>query len=227
MASIDSSVSSVLASLGVNPNDAAKTDKSKLGQDDFLKLMVAQLRNQDPFKPMENGDFIAQMAQFSSVTGIDGLQKSFDNFASSMQSNQALQASTMVGRNVLIDSNTVALAGDGSMVSGTLDLPSSASNVRVGILGVNGELLRNIHLGDQAGGQLNFTWDGRDDSGKMLPPGKYNVASLAGQGDQSYSLKTYVNAHVDSVSLNQQTRSVSLNLKDLGSVSMSDVVEIH
>jgi len=224
--SIDSSVSSVLAKLGVDQN-APKQDKNKLGQDDFLKLMVAQLRNQDPFKPMENGDFIAQMAQFSSVSGIDTLQKSFTNFAASMQSNQALQASTMVGRNVLVASNAIALGADGSAVNGLVKLPNSAGNVRIGILGINGELLRNIPMGSHAAGDVAFSWDGLDENGNRLPPGRYNVAALAGDGEDAIGLETFINAHVDSVSLNQQDRSVTLNLKDLGSISMSDVVEIR
>jgi len=223
---VDNNVSSVLSSLGIDQNPT-KTERNKLGQDDFLKLMVAQLRNQDPFKPMENGDFIAQMAQFSSVSGINTLQQSFSDFASSMQSNQALQASTMVGRNVLVASNTVALGADGSAVNGLLKLPTNAGNVRIGILGANGELLRNIQLGNQAAGDLPFSWDGLDDTGKKLPPGRYNVAALAGDGENSVSVDTFVTARVDSVSLNQQNRTVTLNLKDLGSILMSDVVEIR
>ena len=226
MTSIDSNVSSVLAKLGVTQSDA-KQERNKLGQDDFLNLMVAQLRNQDPFKPMENGDFIAQMAQFSSVSGLESLQKSFTDFASSMQSNQALQASTMVGRDVLVASNSLTLGASGNAISGIVDLPNSANNVRVGILSPSGELVRNINLGSQAGGRVPFGWDGRDENGNLLPPGRYSVAALAGDGDQSLSLNTFVNAHVDSVSLNQQSRTLTLNLKDMGSVSMSDVVEIR
>jgi len=224
--SIDSNVASILSKLGVDQNEPKK-DKTKLGQDDFLKLMVTQLRNQDPFKPMENGDFIAQMAQFSSVSGIDSLQKSFTNFVSSMQSNQALQASTMVGRDVLIASDSVALDANGSPVSGVVKLPNSAGNVRIGILGASGELLRNIHLGNQNAGDVAFSWDGLDEDGNQLPPGRYSLAALAGDGEQSFGLDTFVNAHVDSVSMNQQNRTLTLNLKDLGATAMSNVVEIR
>jgi len=224
--SIDSGASSVLASLGAEKT-TAKADRNMLGQDDFMKLMIAQLTNQDPFKPMENGDFIAQMAQFSSVSGIDSLQKSFENFATSMQTNQALQASTMVGRDVLIQSNIMALDSNGGGASGVVKLEQAAGNVRIGILSRNGELLRNLYLGQQQAGDVAFRWDGRDENGNKLPPGRYSVAALAGDGNATYSIGTYVNAHVDSVLINRQKGSLTLNLKDLGSVSMSDVVEIR
>ena len=81
-----------------------------LGQEDFLHLMLTQLKNQDPFKPMESGEFLGQIAQFGTVQGLAGLQTSFDSLSSSLVSNQALQASTVVGRSALVQTSTIGIA---------------------------------------------------------------------------------------------------------------------
>ncbi len=107
--------------LGLGRSTETNKDRNKLGQAEFLELMVAQLKNQDPFKPLENGDFIAQMAQFSAVSGMDKLQSSFDTLAGSLQSNQALQASTLVGRSVLVPASQAPLSPQGN-IRGVLDL---------------------------------------------------------------------------------------------------------
>ena len=225
MNGIDSSQAATFANLGLT-DTTVKQDRTQLGQGDFLELMITQLKNQDPFKPMENGDFIAQMAQFSSVTGLEKLQNSFSAFATSMQSNQALQASAMVGREVVFSSSHIALADSGAS-TGFVDLPHAQQNVRVGILNQKGELVRNLPLGDHIAGSLSYSWDGLDETGNRLPPGNYQVAALAGIGEDSIGLETFASARVDSVSLNQQTRNITLNLKDLGSVSFSAIREIR
>ena len=92
-------------------------DQGELGQAEFFDLMVTQLKNQDPFKPMESGEFLGQIAQFSTVDGIGGLQRSFESLAGSLQSSQALQASTMVGRSVALPGDTLRLeAGQANAV---------------------------------------------------------------------------------------------------------------
>lgn len=225
MNAIDKNQAATFSNLGLT-DTPVKQDRTALGQGDFLELMITQLKNQDPFKPMENGDFIAQMAQFSSVTGLEKLQSSFNQFATSMQSNQALQASAMVGREVVFPTSVLTLASTGGS-SGFLELSRPEPNVRVGIVNENGELLRNIQLGNQAAGKVNFTWDGLDESGKRLPPGNYKVAALAGYSDASTSVETFASARVESVTLNQQTRGITLNLKDQGSVSFTAIKEIR
>ena len=106
-----------------------KTDKKPLkekhlGQEDFMELMLAQMNHQDPFKPMENGEFLTQMAQFSAVSGLKDIKDSFKSLSESMQSNQALQAASMVGRRVLVNGTSTELV-DGKGISGTVDLKSA------------------------------------------------------------------------------------------------------
>ena len=107
MSNIDNNVSSALSGLGLGEAQAKKKPNDELGQSEFLELMIAQLNNQDPMKPMDNGDFISQMAQFSAVTGLTQLQESFDKLAVSLQSNQALQASSLIGQDVLVQKFTM------------------------------------------------------------------------------------------------------------------------
>jgi len=225
MTPIDTSLSSVVKDLNLAKTEEAKKEKDKLGQQEFLELMVAQLRHQDPFAPMENGDFISQMAQFSSVTGLEELNNSFDQLATSLQSNQALQASTLVGRSVFVPSNSGFVSNDGN-VQGILNLPAASNNVVVTIEDNVGQAVRKIELGSQSPGDIAFQWDGLDDNGTQVPLGAYRITGQAKQNDGIVSLDTYINAAVESVTLNQTGQGLTLNLKDLGSVPFSQVREI-
>lgn len=206
-------------------NNAPVKKSNELGQEEFLDLMVAQLRNQDPFKPLENGDFIAQMAQFSAVTGLSDLKTSFNQLASSLQSNQALQASTLVGRSVLVPTAYAPLQ-PGQGIHGVVEVPQSTMNLTVSIQDLNGELVRRIHLGGRESGDAEFSWDGLDQDGNPMPAGQYQiVAEVQGEND-SYRAATFVNAAVESVLLGNAGQGIVLNLKDMGSVSFSEVREI-
>jgi len=134
-------------------------DKSSLGQDAFLKLMTTQLSNQDPFEPMDNGDFLAQMAQFGTVNGVNELLTSFQDMAVSLQSSQALEASNLIGRNVLIQHDEAYLDSGGSIYS-AVELKSSADNVVVNIYDANDSLVNRVDLGAQSRGLIQFNWDG-------------------------------------------------------------------
>jgi flagellar basal-body rod modification protein FlgD len=206
------------------PDD--KKNSNKLGQEEFLDLMVAQLKNQDPFKPMENGDFIAQMAQFSSVSGLEELQSSFNTLANSLQSNQALQASTLVGRSVLVPSDEAMLTQT-SDVRGVLDLPQGTPNVNVMVQDANGELVKQISLGSNAQGEVPFVWDGTDSNGERMPPGKYKLVAEAQGPEGGISVNTFVSADVESVTIGNGGQNLVLNLQDMGSVDFARVREIR
>jgi len=225
MSTIENTLGAAIQDLGLSQQQETAKDRNKLGQQEFLDLMVAQLRNQDPFAPMENGEFIGQMAQFSQVTGLDKLNNSFDQLATSLQSNQALQASTMVGRTVLVPSSQGILPQNGSL-SGVMDLDKSSSNVVLNITNNAGELIRSISMGNQGAGAVPFSWDGLSSSGTAMPPGRYNVSATAQSGGTTSELSTLVNASVESVTLNQNTRDITLNLRDMGSIGFSQIREI-
>ncbi|WP_455203193.1 flagellar hook assembly protein FlgD [Kaarinaea lacus] len=220
----DINANSLLQELGVSKVQEKK-DRNKLGQAEFMDLMVAQLRNQDPFKPLENGDFIAQMAQFSAVTGLEELQGSFDTLATSLQSNQALQASTLVGRSVLVPSSEAVL-NPGGNVRGILDLPQGTPNLSVSVLDSNGELVKRIQLGSHGGGDAPFLWDGTNETGEPMPAGVYKFVAEAQGTDSRVAVDTFINASVDSVTIGNGGQKLILNLKDMGQVDFSQVREI-
>lgn len=203
-----------------------ETSSSKeLGQKDFLRLMVAQVRNQDPLDPKTNGDFLAQLAQFSTNDGITKMQESIAQLASSLQSNQALQASALVGRKVLVNSDTMKMEaeGDGKVV---VDLPAPVSNMSAAVYSASGELLAQIPLGEHEIGMFDFNWNGLNQKGERVPAGKYTIKVSGTYQGQEVALKTMTAANVDSVSLGQNGEGVKLNVAGIGSVSLNDVKQI-
>src|SRR5882672_7704799 len=172
-----SSITDLQATLGLDPNaTAAAKDNQTLGQDDFLKLMITQFRNQDPFKPLASGEFLSQLAQFSTVAGVKDLQASFKDMSTALVSNQALQASSLLGRSVLVN-RTSGLLNAGGTLSGAVDVPASASSVMLNITDQNGQLVRQLDLGAQGKGLASYDWDGKLADGSAAAPGIYNVSA--------------------------------------------------
>ena len=201
---------------------AAEKDRSELGQEEFLQLMTTQLQNQDPFKPLESGEFLGQMAQFGTVAGLAELNESFATVAASLVSNQALQASNLVGRSVLVESSVGYLPAGGRL-TGAVEIDGAATGVRVQILDGGGQLVRSIDLGAQSG-PVKCVWGGETDTGDIVPPGRYRIQAQAIGGGQEQALPTFVSALVDSVAVDQ--RGLNLNLRGIGDVSFDAVREI-
>lgn len=202
------------------------SSRNSLGQEDFLKLMLAQLRNQDPFSPMESGEQLTQIAQFTAATGIQEMQKSFERFSQNSATQQALQAASLVGRTVLVESDTAYLSSDGSLTA-TLDVPMRLNNCQVAIYAESGELVREIGLGALEPGQVEFSWDGTDSKGNPLPPGRYHIAASTTIDGQDWLLTTYTSAEVQGVTLGVGGAAPTLTLADIGEVSLSSVTRIR
>lgn len=199
--------------------------RTELGQDDFLKLMITQFRNQDPFKPMDNGQFLGQLAQFSTVNGIGSLNDGFAGLAASLKSDQALQAANLVGRNVLAEADA-AYIGPGGSVSGGVELDSSAGDVQIEITDATGQLVRRMDLGPQEAGLARFEWDGRDSEGDIVPSGPYRVAARVVNGNSVESVGTLLEATVESVTLGKLGEGMTLNLPGGGTLSLDQVRRI-
>ena len=222
MASIDTDK---LESLGLSRQLGAKK-KDNLGQGEFLKLMTTQLQNQDPFKPMESGEFLSQIAQFSTVSGIQDLQKSFSSLAGSLHSNQALQASSLVGRTVMVPGDKLLLPSEGSAF-GTLDLPSGAEAVTVRVRSASGTLINEMDLGPQGRGLLDIAWDGTTADGESAPPGVYTFEASARIAGTETAVDTLSLTPVESVTLDNKKGSLSLNLLGMGAADFEQVKEIR
>jgi flagellar basal-body rod modification protein FlgD len=215
----------VINKLGLS-TPAPKKDQGELLQEDFLKLMTTQLKNQDPFKPMESGEFLGQIAQFGAVSGIEGLQKSFNALAASMGSNQALQATSLVGRSVTIETGFAKLGNEGEL-SGSIDLPYNSNNLKLDVMGPGGQLLRKIDLGANNAGSVPFNWDGLMEDGRKAPPGNYVIRASANIGGETVALSTYVDAKVESVSMGGLGQEPLLNLAGYGSLEFGQVKQVR
>nr|BBJ04300.1 basal-body rod modification protein FlgD [Marinobacter nauticus] len=218
------SASDVLSQYRISQDDKARGG-SELGKDAFMELMLAQLKNQNPLEPQDNGDFISQLAQFSSLEEMQNLSGTVEDVAGQFRSSQALQASAMVGKTVLAPSNVGILGNDGE-ITGTIEVPASTGGLRLSVMNQSGELVRQIDMGSSQAGVVSFRWDGEDGNGNPLPPGPYQIMAQGSYPSGPEQLGTMVSANVDSVSLGKGG-SITLNLAGMGSIALSDVKQIN
>jgi flagellar basal-body rod modification protein FlgD len=201
------------------------TGKNALGKDAFLQLLVTQLKNQNPLEPQDNGEFVAQLAQFSSLEGITSLNDTVTGLASNYNSSQALQASSLVGRSVIAPGDKAVVDTSKSM-TGTVVIPDSVPAATLKITDKDGKAVRTIDLGSQSAGNASFIWDGKDDAGKTVESGTYSFAATTSIDDQAVALITYLPATVNSVTISQTGGELMLNLAGAGSIALSKVQTI-
>ncbi len=220
------SLSDDLAALGLGTQPQTTDETSgDLAQGDFLKLMIAQFRNQDPFEPMDNGEFLGQLAQFGTVDGIEQLNSSFFELSESLYTDQALQAANLVGHSVLAFSDRAYLPDAGEL-NGAVELSSSAENVQIDITDESGQLVSRIDMGNQAAGLANFRWNGITNDGELAEPGNYTISARVIRGQSIESVETLVKSNIDSVNLGRFGQSMTLNLAGGEELSMSRVHRI-
>lgn len=203
-----------------------KKNKEELGQNEFLQLMTTQLANQDPFAPMENGEFMGQIAQFGTVNGVNELLTEFQGLSNNLQSSQALQASNLIGRQVLVNHDQGHLPEEGSLL-GAVELESSSSAVTVNVYDGSGELLANVELGPQQEGLVPFSWDGTMINGQRAQTGRYQIEVEAVYGDTTESLTPQVVDQVHSLTIGGAGREMLVELENLGTVSFNQVEQIQ
>ncbi|MBP1151000.1 MULTISPECIES: flagellar hook assembly protein FlgD [unclassified Methylocaldum] len=211
-----------LKSLGLTETAAPTRKRNELGQEDFFKLMVTQLTSQNPLKPQDGAEFVNQLAQFSTVTGIQQLQSSFADFAASANKEQALMAANLVGRSALIASDKAILAANGT-IQGELAVPYEASQVNIRIMDKNGNLIRTLELGPQTEGPLSFEWDGKlDDELHFADPGLYRIKAEAVIAGKTTALETQIAAPVESVTVGG-SKGMEVQLSGLGRYTLGDI----
>ena len=207
--------------IGSAAGKAATSSKDKtLSQSDFLSLLVQQMRNQDPTKPMDSSQMVSQLAQISQVSATQALQTSFDDLGKSLQGNQILQASGMVGRSVVVPSAAGTLRDGG--LDGAVNVPDGGGQVLVKISDTHGNVLRTISLGTPPAGLARFHWDGTGDGGQALPAGTYGLAAQAGDT----AVATYVSGKVTGVGMTGADGTY-LDVDGFGGVLLSQVAQIN
>lgn len=208
---------------GLKPKPKGPSDE--LGQKQFLELMIAQLKNQDPTKPMDGQQYLGQLAQFSTVQGLQELNTAVQDLAQHVQSTSALQASSLVNQNVVVTSDE-GYFGEGEPLQGAVKLTENVKDLTIGIYDSNGQEVRRLAVGDRPAGDVNFSWDGIDSRGAQRPSGTYQIKAEGVVDGQASNFATQLQARVESVTLGQGGQGVTLNLAGLGRRDLSDVQEI-
>ena len=207
----------------------ANRKKTELDQGDFLTLMISQLKNQDPFKPLDPSQYVGQLAQFSSVSGLADMNKNITALTDSLRGNQVVGGSSLIGHVVIASGDTVHLSAVNGAAArgaqGLIDVPAGASSVQLQVKDSSGALVKTVAL-DSSRGTHAFTWDGTTDSGTDAAAGAYKIDVVARVGDQNVSLKTSVAASVSSVSLDPTSGALMLDTDSLGELAMSDVERV-
>jgi len=216
--------SGVSSSTKKTSSTSSATGGQTLGKDAFLQLLVTQMQNQNPLDPQDNSEFVAQLAQFSSLEGITSLNESVSSITSAMASSQALQASSLVGRSVIVQ-NDKAIVDTADSFNAQFVVPQAISEAKVTITDKDGNTVKTIELGEQKAGYGDFIWDGTNNKGEKVDPGTYTFTATTTVDGKAVQMNTLLPAKVTSVSFNT-TGEMVLNLAGVGKVSLSDVQTI-
>lgn len=203
---------------GVKKNSGSTED----AQDKFLTLLVTQMRNQDPLNPMDNAAVTSQMAQLSTVTGVNQVNATLESLRGDLQANQTFQASSLIGHAVLATGNKMSLGESGAAFG--LNLERAADKVAVEIKDGAGRVVRTINMGAGVEGDSPATWDGKMDDGTKAPVGSYSFSVRAEQAGSAVVSSPLTYAMVESVSSGKN--GVKLNLNNDTAIGMSDIRQI-
>jgi flagellar basal-body rod modification protein FlgD len=213
----------------VQAANAALRKKTELGQEDFLTLMITQLKNQDPMKPLDPSQYVGQLAQFSQVSGLAEMNKQITALSDSLRGNQVLGGANLIGRTVIAPGDNIYLgAADGDTPrgpQGLVNVPAGASSVQLQVKDSSGALVKTVALDSHKGPQA-FAWDGSTNTGGQAAEGAYKIEVVAKVGSENVSLGTSVAAHVSSVALDPNTGALTLDTDSLGEIAMSDVERV-
>jgi flagellar basal-body rod modification protein FlgD len=214
------STSSTTSTTGTTTgNQLAITNGSDL-QNTFMKLLVAQLQNQDPLNPMDNSQMTSQLAQINTVNGIQQLNTTM---SSMLTQNAATQASSMIGRTVQVPTSTLTLSSGAANFG--VSVPNGADDVVVTITNAAGVAVRTVDLGQMTAGSGNYTWNGKDDKGNQLADGTYSIKVSATLGGKTTTANALGLDKVAGVTINNGT--MQLALASGATARLSDVASIQ
>lgn len=226
----DSTSSSILSDYALSSSktstssssSTSSTSSNTLGKDAFLKLLVTQMKSQNPLDPQDNSEFVAQLAQFSSVESLSNLNDTVSGLASNYTSSQALQASALVGHSVISKASSTTVNTTNGL-SGQVALTGDTTDLTVNIYDAAGNVVKNIDLGKQSEGTINFSWDGTDNEGNTLESGTYKFSANATQDGKGVAMDTYLPSTVVSVTVGSTAGDMTLKLADGSSIALSQV----
>jgi flagellar basal-body rod modification protein FlgD len=211
--------------LGNTTNSKTGGGVQSLGINDFITLMTTQLKYQDPTKPQDSTAFVAQLAQFSTVSGVQEMNTNMTSLVNQLKGNAALNATSLVGHQVLVQADTLAYTS-GNTVNGSVATPDGATSLTIGVYDKAGSLVRQF-TAPATTGLSTFTWDGLNDSGKAVASGNYTFKAIGDVSGTSVSATTLLSTKVDSVTLDTSDGSMALNTDGIGSVQLADVWKVY
>jgi len=223
MATVESTTtsSSVLAALNSGGSTSSSTSSTEDIQNRFLTLLVAQLENQDPLNPLDNTEITSQLAQMSTVQGIEQLNSQLSSLVDSLGDTQAVQASALIGNTVLVPGASLTLSKGEAY--GGVNLASAADQVTVSILDSTGKVIQTQKLGANEAGNVLFSWDGSTSSGTAATDGSYSFKVTATKGTASVTADALQLGTVSAL-----TRTASGNFQlDLGSLGKFDFDDVQ
>jgi len=202
-------------------NQNAKTQTDGL-QDRFLKLLITQMQNQDPLNPLDNAQVTSQLAQISTVSGIDKLNNTITNMVTQLSAAQSMQAGSLIGRGVLAEGNNIELSQ--GLAAGGVQLSEPADAISVSIRDNNGVAIKTLNLGARDSGTQSFTWDGSTDAGTMAADGRYTFEVTAVRNGKKVEAEELGYGYVQSVTVGGD--QLQLNTIGLGQVPMGLIKQI-
>lgn len=207
----------------LNPKETSQS-VIEVTENRFLKLLTTQLKNQDPLNPLDNAQMTSQMAQISTVNGIEKLNATLEKLMASSTDAQAMQAASMLGHQVLVGGSVMTLA-DGGQAAGGVEFSQSVDSATVTIKDANGLVVRTLSLGTQPAGQTRIVWDGKNDAGVQAAAGRYSFSVAAELGGKAVTATALELAEVTGI-LRDKT-GIRLELGQLGDFAMSDIRQIY
>lgn len=202
----------------------ANNSMNNLGINDFIQLMTTQLKYQDPTQPQDSTQFVAQLAQFSTVSGVQQMNSSISSLLGQLKSSQALNATSLVGHSVLLKGSSMPVSA-GQSVYGAIDTPSGASNLNVTVVDSSGQPVRHLSVPADKGLSA-FLWDGKDDAGNAVSGGTYGFNASANIAGKPTAATTFLANRIDSVTIDPTTNDLQLNTDSLGTVTLADVRQV-
>lgn len=215
---------------------AAEANSSKELQDNFLTLLIAQMKNQDPTNPMDNSQLTSQLAQINTLAGIERLNTTLGVVSGQIDDSLSVNASNLIGKGVMVPGNKILVATSEQDESGGeretittpfgFELARDADSVVITIKDENGNVVREVDLGSISAGVSSFTWDGELNDGTTAPDGSYTFTVKATSDGQSVSSTSLSYSVVYGVINSQVNNKVLLDLGILGSISIDEVRQI-
>ncbi|WP_407275322.1 flagellar hook assembly protein FlgD [Halothiobacillus sp. DCM-1] len=234
-ASLGIAIGNTSSTSGTSASGAAATGggAQSLNMDSFMTLLTTQLQNQDPTNPMDNSQMVAQLAQFSSLEGINQLNTTVSGFQSTLQANQVMQAASLVGKAAIVKGSTGYLyntqSSNGTTTAsgmiGAVDIPTGATSVSVNITNSAGQVVKTLAVPTTGNARPTFSWDGNMPDGSPAPAGTYSISANATVNGQGQAAQTYVGAVIQSVGVTSSGPQLNLD-GGLPPAQLSDVVEI-